>query len=27
VARVDGITEGSCKVTFPRLDAEAWEPA
>lgn len=27
VARVEGIAEGSCKVTFPRLDGEAWEPA
>ncbi|MDX2132076.1 MAG: hypothetical protein SFY69_08490 [Planctomycetota bacterium] len=26
VARVEGIDEGSCTVSFPRLDAEAWEP-
>lgn len=25
-ARVDGIDPGSCKVTFPELDKEAWEP-
>jgi type VI secretion system secreted protein VgrG len=25
-ARVDGIDPGSCKVTFPDLDKEAWEP-
>ena len=24
-ARVDGIDPGSCKVTFPGLDADAWE--
>ncbi|CAG0996674.1 hypothetical protein PHYC_02607 [Phycisphaerales bacterium] len=27
VARVEYLTEGTCKVTFPRLDGEAWEPA
>jgi hypothetical protein len=26
-ARIDGIDPGSCKVTFPRLDKDAWEPA
>lgn len=26
-ARVDGIDPGSCKVTFPNLDKDAWEPA
>jgi type VI secretion system secreted protein VgrG len=26
-ARVDGIDPGSCEVTFPELDKEAWEPA
>lgn len=26
-ARVEGIEPGSCKVTFPKLDQEAWEPA
>jgi type VI secretion system secreted protein VgrG len=25
-ARVDGIDPGTCKVTFPELDKEAWEP-
>jgi len=25
-ARVDGIDPGTCKVTFPRLDKDAWEP-
>jgi type VI secretion system secreted protein VgrG len=25
-ARVDNIDPGSCKVTFPNLDKEAWEP-
>lgn len=25
-ARVDGIDPGTCKVTFPALDEEAWEP-
>jgi hypothetical protein len=24
-ARVDGIDPGTCQVTFPRLDTEAWE--
>ncbi|HEX9911265.1 MAG TPA: hypothetical protein VGA86_10285 [Desulfatiglandales bacterium] len=24
-ARVDGIDPGTCKITFPRLDKEAWE--
>jgi len=27
LARLDGIEEGQCEVTFPRLDKEAWEPA
>ena len=26
-ARLDGIEPGSCKVSFPDLDAEAWEKA
>ena len=26
-ARYDGIEEGECKVTFPELDKDAWEPA
>lgn len=26
-ARVDGITPGTCQVTFPALDADAWEKA
>jgi hypothetical protein len=26
-ARVDGIDPGSCKITFPKLDKEAWEKA
>ena len=26
-ARVDGIDPGTCKVTFPELDKEAWEKA
>ena len=26
-ARVDGIEPGTCKITFPDLDKEAWEPA
>lgn len=26
-ARVERIPPGSCKVTFPNLDEEAWEPA
>ena len=26
-ARVDGIEPGSCKITFPRLDKDAWEKA
>jgi type VI secretion system secreted protein VgrG len=25
-ARVEGIDPGTCKVTFPNLDKEAWEP-
>ena len=25
-ARVDGIDPGTCKVTFPELDRDAWEP-
>lgn len=24
-ARIEGIEPGTCKVTFPKLDAEAWE--
>ena len=26
-ARVDGIDPGTCKVTFPNLDAPSWKPA
>ena len=26
-ARVDGIDPGTCKITFPELDQEAWEKA
>ena len=26
-ARVDGIEPGTCQITFPDLDKEAWEPA
>ncbi len=26
-ARIEGIPPGSCKVTFPELDKDAWEPA
>jgi hypothetical protein len=26
-ARLNGIPKGTCKVTFPRLDADAWEKA
>lgn len=26
-ARVDGIEPGTCKVTFPKLDKDAWEKA
>ena len=26
-ARVNGIDEGNCKITFPELDKEAWEKA
>jgi hypothetical protein len=26
-ARVDGIDPGSCKITFPDLDKDAWEKA
>ena len=25
-ARVDHIDPGTCKVTFPNLDKDAWEP-
>ena len=25
-ARVDNIDPGTCKVTFPNLDEEAWQP-
>lgn len=27
MARVEGFEPGSCKVTFPDLDQDAWEPA
>lgn len=27
LARIDGIEPGSCKITFPSLDQEAWEAA
>ena len=27
LVRVDGLEPGSCKVSFPRLDKDAWEPA
>lgn len=27
VGRVDGIDPGSCKISFPDLDKDAWEPA
>jgi type VI secretion system secreted protein VgrG len=27
VARVDGIEPGTCEITFPDLDKDAWEPA
>ncbi len=27
VARVAGIDPGSCEITFPQLDKEAWEDA
>jgi len=27
IARVERIDPGSCKVTFPNLDKDAWEPA
>ena len=26
-ARIDGIEPGDCKISFPNLDKEAWEPA
>lgn len=26
LARIDGIDSGTCKITFPELDKEAWEP-
>lgn len=26
-ARVEGFEKGDCKITFPDLDSEAWEPA
>ncbi len=26
-ARVDGIDPGTCKITFPKLDKDAWEKA
>jgi hypothetical protein len=25
LARIDGIPSGTCRVTFPRLDLDAWE--
>lgn len=25
-ARVDGIEQGTCKITFPRLEKQAWKP-
>lgn len=27
IARIEGFEPGSCKVTFPRLDKDAWEKA
>ncbi len=27
LARVEGIDPGTCKISFPKLDKEAWEPA
>lgn len=27
VGRVDGFEPGACKITFPDLDKDAWEPA
>ena len=27
VARVEGFDPGDCKITFPELDKDAWEPA
>lgn len=27
LARIDGIEPGNCRVTFPELDKDAWEPA
>jgi hypothetical protein len=27
LARVDGTEPGTCKITFPNLDKDAWEPA
>jgi len=27
LGRVDGIDPGTCKITFPNLDKDAWEPA
>ena len=27
VARVEGIKEGTCKISFPDLDAKSWEKA
>jgi type VI secretion system secreted protein VgrG len=26
-ARIDGIEPGTCKISFPKLDKDAWEPA
>jgi hypothetical protein len=26
-ARIDGMDPGTCKITFPELDKDAWEPA
>ena len=25
-ARIEGIDPGTCKITFPRLDKNAWKP-
>jgi type VI secretion system secreted protein VgrG len=26
-ARIDGIEDGQCQISFPKLDKDAWEPA
>jgi type VI secretion system secreted protein VgrG len=26
-ARIDGIDDGNCQISFPKLDKDAWEPA